>query len=135
MTTTKEVHKGEADRTIQGNVSVTHHLAFALSNLNSKSLNITCFGGFYQKLLKSCIIVKPWPQTLNPKPLSPKPKPKLISMKDESHNKTQRVREVQNGLPYLSGKNISGGQQEQGHGVLHHVQGQHHHQHLSFFQF
>ena len=47
-------------------------------------------------------------------------------MKEESHNKTQRVRKVQNGPPYMSGKKISGGQREEGHGVVHHVQGEHH---------
>ena len=40
---------------------------------------------------------------------------KLLSIKEESHKKTQRTRKVQNG-PFL------GGHQEEGHGVVHHVQ-------------
>ena len=42
-------------------------------------------------------------------------------MKEGSHNKTQRVRKVQNGPPTCAA-NISGGQREEGHGVVHHVQ-------------
>ena len=67
-------------------------------------------------------IVKPRPQT--PKPQTQKPKtkgpwaytkiswatttttpPQILSMKEGSHNKPQRVRKVQSGPPYLSSKN------------------------------
>ena len=51
-------------------------------------------------------------------------------MKEGSHNKTQRVRKVQNIPTYLSSKKISGGQQEEGHGVAHHVQWEDHQSYL-----
>ena len=50
-------------------------------------------------------------------------------MKEGSHIKSQRVRKVQNGPTYLSSKK-TGGQQEEGHGVVHHVQGEHHQSYL-----
>ena len=42
-------------------------------------------------------------------------------MKEGSHNKSHRVRKVQNGPPTCPAKKISGGQQEEGQGVVHHV--------------
>ena len=47
-----------------------------------------------------------------------------------AHNQTQRVRKVQNGPTYLSSKKISGGQQEEGHGVVHHDQWEHYQSYL-----
>ena len=47
-------------------------------------------------------------------------------MKEGSHDQTQRVKLTQNGPLYLSSQNNSDGQQEEGHGVVHHVQGEHH---------
>ena len=49
-------------------------------------------------------------------------------MKEGSHKKTQRVRKIQNGK--CKAKNISGGQREVGHGVVHHVQWEHHQSYL-----
>ena len=46
-------------------------------------------------------------------------------MKEESHNKTQRVRKVQK---------ISGGQREEAHGVVHHVQGEHNQSSLDHYK-
>ena len=44
-------------------------------------------------------------------------------MKEGSHKKVQKIRMVQNGPPYLSiKKKNSGGQREEGHGVVHHLQ-------------
>ena len=51
-------------------------------------------------------------------------------MKEGSPNKPQRVRKVQSGPPYLSSQKISGGQQEEGHGVVHRVQWEHHQSYL-----
>ena len=47
-------------------------------------------------------------------------------MKEESHKKVLRVRKCQNDPPYLSVKKNSGGQREEGHGVVHHLQQEHH---------
>ena len=47
-------------------------------------------------------------------------------MKEGSHKKVQKIRMVQNGQPYLSVKKISGGQREEGHGVVRHLQQEHH---------
>merc|ERR1719323_3060054 len=47
-------------------------------------------------------------------------------MKEESHKKVQKIRMVQNGPLYLSVKKNSGGQREEGHGVVHHLQQEHH---------
>ena len=47
-------------------------------------------------------------------------------MKVGSHNNTLRLRMSHNGPPYLSIKKNSGGQREVGHGVVHHVQREHH---------
>ena len=77
-------------------------------------------------------IVKHWPQTQKPRGLGltleccrpPITNPQLLSMKEGSHNKTQIVRTSKKGPPYLSSKNNSGGQREEGHGVVHHVQGE-----------
>ena len=51
-------------------------------------------------------------------------------MKEGYHNKSQRVRKVQIGPPYLYSKKISGGQLEEGQGVVHHVQWEHHQSYL-----
>ena len=48
-------------------------------------------------------------------------------MKVGSHKKVQKIRMDQNGPPYLSvTKKISGGQREEGHRVVHHLQQEHH---------
>ena len=48
-------------------------------------------------------------------------------MKEGSHKKIQKIRMDQNALPYLSvTKKISGGQREEVHGVVHHLQQEHH---------
>jgi len=48
-------------------------------------------------------------------------------MKEGSHKKVQKIKLVQNGHPYLPvEKKILGGQQEEGHGVVHHLQREHH---------
>ena len=51
-------------------------------------------------------------------------------MKEGSYNKTQRLKLTHYGTPYLPIKKNSGGQQEKGHGVVHHVQGEHHQSYL-----
>ena len=64
---------------------------------------------------------KLWGLGLTLKSHRPTPHPTtlyLLSMKEGS----QKKRKVQNSPPYLSIKNKSGGQQEEGHGVVHHVQ-------------
>ena len=51
-------------------------------------------------------------------------------MKEGSHKKVQKVRMVQNGQPNLSVKKNLGGQREEGHGVVHHIQREHHQSYL-----
>ena len=56
-------------------------------------------------------------------PPTPTFQPKLLSMKEGSHKKTQ------NSTPYLSAQTFLGGQQEEGR-VVHHVQREHHQSYL-----
>ena len=51
-------------------------------------------------------------------------------MKEGSHNKTQRVKLSQSGPPTCPAIKNSGGQREEGHGIVHHVQCEHHQSYL-----
>ena len=62
--------------------------------------------------------------------------PHPITFKHEERvpHQIQGVRKVQNGPPYMSGEKISGGQREEGHWVVHHVQGEHHQSSLDHYK-
>ena len=59
----------------------------------------------------------------------------LITFKHEGGvpQKSIKVRKFQNVPPYLSVKKISGGQQEEGQGVVHHLQREHHQAYLMHY--
>ena len=80
-------------------------------------------------------IVKPWPQTLSPKNPKPRglgltlkshrpPPPHPITFKHEGRVPHQKSKSEKGSewSPLLVQLKISGGQQEEGHGVVHHVQ-------------
>ena len=46
-------------------------------------------------------------------------------MKDGSHKKSKKVRKLCNGPLYLPAKKIGDGQQEEGHGEVHHLKQEH----------
>ena len=55
---------------------------------------------------------------------------KLLSMKETYNNKTQRVNVTQYDPNYLLSTKKTGGQREEGHGVVHHIHGEYHQTYL-----